>query len=105
MLRDPVDNVVEKSGEPDRRVESNRAASKPEPFKGITTDELKLKWEAAVAELSDIGINVMNAEHALEGALSIRCDAAPIVIGTAWCVYAINSYLLLPVLEWFLCRS
>ncbi|CAN0431743.1 unnamed protein product, partial [Laminaria digitata] len=70
--RDPVDNVVEKSGEPDRRVESNRAASKPEPFQGITTDELNLKWEAAVAELSDIGINVMNAEHALEGALSIR---------------------------------
>ncbi|CAM9393730.1 unnamed protein product, partial [Laminaria digitata] len=70
--RHPVDDVMKTSGKPIGRVESNRAASKPEPFEGITTDELKLKWEAAVAELSVKGIDVTNAEHALEGALSIR---------------------------------
>ena len=68
------------SAKPGGGVESNRASSNPEPFLGITTDGLKSKWKAAVAELSNIGINVMNADHALEGALSIRYCAAAIVM-------------------------
>ena len=72
VRRDPVDDAVKKSAKLGGGVESNRASSNPEPFQGITTDKLKSKWKAAVAELSNKGVNVMNADHALEGALSIR---------------------------------
>ena len=72
MRRDPVEDAVKTSAKLGGGVESNRASSNPEPFQGITTDKLKSKWKAAVAELSNKGVNVMNADHALEGALSIR---------------------------------
>ena len=70
--RDPVKDVVENSLETDRGVEGNRATFSPEPLQGITMGELQSKWKDVVAELSTKGLNVTNADHALEGALSIR---------------------------------
>lgn len=55
---------------------------KTEPFKGITVDELDVRWKAVVVDLSKKGISVTNPDHALGGALSIRYVAAPYVIKT-----------------------
>lgn len=65
--------VVQKMANLDGAGESDTAANTTEPFKGITVEDLNSKWKAAVLELSEIGINVTNADNALEGALSIRC--------------------------------
>ncbi|CAN0351296.1 unnamed protein product, partial [Laminaria digitata] len=65
--RDSVEAVVHRSAKTDRGV-----ASTTEPVRGITVEELNVRWKAAVDQLSTKGINVMNPDHALEGALSIR---------------------------------
>lgn len=70
-----------------------------EPFKGITVDELNEKWKAAVDRLESIGIAVLNADHALEGALTIRYVAAPIVSKTRELFILTMLRLVLPYLS------
>ncbi|CAM9739665.1 unnamed protein product [Ectocarpus sp. 4 AP-2014] len=62
--RDLVDMVMRKS--PDN------ARSKKTVFRGITIEELNIKWQEIVDELGRSGITVTSMENALEGALSIR---------------------------------
>lgn len=72
MPRDPVEAVVQRSTQTDVVVES-----KTDPFRGITVEELNVRWRAAVDELSKIEIIVTNPDHALEGALCVRYAATP----------------------------
>lgn len=75
LSRDPVEAVVQRSAETDQMVEG-----KKDPFKGITVEELNVRWKAAVDELSKKEINVTNPDHALEGALCIRYVEASNII-------------------------
>ncbi|CAN0529019.1 unnamed protein product, partial [Ectocarpus sp. 12 AP-2014] len=70
--RDPVETIVRKLADPDERESAGTAPSKVEMYRGITVEELSAKWLGAVLELEKREITVANAEHALEGALSIR---------------------------------
>ncbi|CAB1111691.1 unnamed protein product [Ectocarpus sp. CCAP 1310/34] len=71
-LKDPVEEIVRKLAGPDEREAARTAPSKVEMYRGITVEELGAKWLEAVLELEKREIMVTNAEHALEGALSIR---------------------------------
>lgn len=65
-----MEAVVQRSTQADVVVES-----KTDPFRGITVEELNVRWRAALDELSKKEINVTNPDHALEGALCIRYAA------------------------------
>lgn len=41
-------------------------------IEGLTLTDLSGKWSAAVEALQREGVEIFNADHALEGALSIR---------------------------------
>lgn len=45
---------------------------------GITRVELKAKWHGVVDALKRDGVTVTNPDHALEGALTIRCAGSPL---------------------------
>lgn len=72
-----MEAVVHRSPEPHLEV-----ARKTEQFKGITVEDLKVRWKAVVVGLSSNGINITNPDHALEGALSIRYVGAPNIFRT-----------------------
>lgn len=46
-------------------------------YTGITARELSNEWARVVDAMTRNGVMVANADHALEGALSIRYDALP----------------------------
>lgn len=67
-----MEAIVRELADPDEREAARTAPSKVEMYRGITVEELSAKWLEAVLELEKREITVTNAEHALEGALSIR---------------------------------
>ncbi|CAM9526964.1 unnamed protein product [Ectocarpus sp. 4 AP-2014] len=69
--RDPVEMTVPKLA--DCREEGAQTAGPTLClYQGITVEELRAKWQETVLELEQKGLAISNAEHALEGALSIR---------------------------------
>ncbi|CBJ33081.1 LRR-GTPase of the ROCO family, putative pseudogene [Ectocarpus siliculosus] len=69
--RDPVEMVMLKSPDSDRRP-TETAVGKTDVYQAIKVEELGTNWRETVDELGKRGIVVTNAENALEGALSIR---------------------------------
>ncbi|CAM9841435.1 unnamed protein product [Scytosiphon promiscuus] len=70
--RDPVEMVMQKLADPDQGRTEGAAHAKAGVYQGITVEDLTAKWRDTVLALEKKGINVINAENALEGALSIR---------------------------------
>ncbi|CAN0350489.1 unnamed protein product [Ectocarpus sp. 6 AP-2014] len=75
--RDPVDSVremdVEVDGRPARDEESAATSTQQhDGIEGITWADLSANWKGVVQALEEDGVTVMNPDHALEGALSIR---------------------------------
>ncbi|CAM9441097.1 unnamed protein product, partial [Ectocarpus sp. 12 AP-2014] len=69
--RDPVEMAMLKS--PDNNSGATATAvGKTTTYQGITVEELSAKWQKTVDDLGKRGTTIMNAENALEGALSIR---------------------------------
>lgn len=77
LLRDPVDSVREMDVEADWRPARDegiaaRSTQQHDGIEGITWADLSAKWIGVVQALKEDGVPVMNPDHALEGALSIR---------------------------------
>ncbi|CAM9184211.1 unnamed protein product, partial [Ectocarpus fasciculatus] len=70
--RDPVEVALRESPYPRRGDTTETAESKTNVYQGITVEELGTRWQETVDELERRGLTVTNAEHALEGALSVR---------------------------------
>ncbi|CAM9921826.1 unnamed protein product [Ectocarpus fasciculatus] len=70
--RDPVQEVLRKSPDPDRGDAAETAGDKTVVYQGITVEDLSTKWQETVDDLERRGTTVTNAKNALEGALSIR---------------------------------
>eukprot|EP00752_Nemacystus_decipiens_P001249 g1247.t2 len=70
--RDPVEMTLRKLANPDRRDTAETEKRRRDAYQGITLDELSAKWLEMVSELAKKKVTVINPEHALEGALSIR---------------------------------
>ncbi|CAM9338887.1 unnamed protein product [Ectocarpus fasciculatus] len=70
--RDPVEMVVEDSGDADRGDATGTAGCKTGLYHGITVEDLRVKWQEAVVGLAGRDITVTNADNAMEGALAIR---------------------------------
>ena len=76
--RDPVQSVHHMVLEADGRQEGGdrlawTSPKQPLGKEGITLPELSAKWTFVVEALEKDGVKVINPDHALEGALSIRC--------------------------------
>ncbi|CAM9664047.1 unnamed protein product [Ectocarpus sp. 4 AP-2014] len=75
--RDPVDSIREMDVEADRRPARDEgiaatSTQQHDGLEGITWADLSAKWKGVVQALKEDGVTVMNPDHALEGALSIR---------------------------------
>ncbi|CAM9701157.1 unnamed protein product [Scytosiphon promiscuus] len=70
--RDPVEKVLLKLANLAGGKATGAKEVKTGVYHGITSEELRAKWQETVRELHIRGITVTNAENALEGALSIR---------------------------------
>ena len=75
--RDPVESVHEMTLAADGRPEGGKGVSsttkQQNGIEGLTLAELSAKWNNVVETLNGDGVEVINSDHALEGALSIRC--------------------------------
>eukprot|EP00752_Nemacystus_decipiens_P012981 g11487.t1 len=71
--RDPVESVHQMELRADGQEGGKELGStRVKEHKGITLAELSAKWNDVVELLERDGVNVVNPDHALEGALSIR---------------------------------
>eukprot|EP00752_Nemacystus_decipiens_P012467 g11041.t2 len=70
--RDPVEMTLRKLANPDKGEAAELAERKRGAYQGITLEELNAKWLETVQELANKDVSIINPEHALEGALSIR---------------------------------
>lgn len=73
--RDPVKTVHQMKLEADGRPEGGKGVvtKQHKGIEGLTLAELSAKWSNVVETLKGDGVKVINPDHALEGALSIRC--------------------------------
>ena len=70
---DAVGMTISKLADADGRKRAETVEPEPVEYHGITVEELSAKWKETVHELAKREVSVTNQEHALEGALSIRC--------------------------------
>ena len=76
--RDPVISVRQMKPEADGRPKGGKgilstSTKQQKGIEGLTLAELRAKWSYVVETLKEDGVKVINPDHALEGALLIRC--------------------------------
>ena len=89
--RDPVSSVHQMKLEADGLPEGSKRLASTIPkqhvgIEGLTLAELSAKWIFVVEALKKDGVKVTNPDHALEGALLIRCTDSESVECPCCCV-------------------
>lgn len=94
LLRDPVESVRRMDLEADRRPAGDEgivvlSPKQHEGIEGIKWAELSAKWKGVVQALQEQRVTVVNPDHALEGALSIRHVRAVVKVLHICCMDAV----------------